>query len=84
MMTNNILYAVINHKFCGMVLVFTIPESPREHVDTRLGYNENTGGWMVAVASVGFNHVKNYYTVSGSFSFRNVGRHLGEESHGGG
>ena len=80
---NDTLYAVTDHKFCGMVVSITIPESPREHVDIRLGYNENTGGWMVAVASVGFNHVKNNYMVSGSFTQRNVGRHLCEKSHGG-
>ena len=67
-----------------MTVVVRIPETPREHVDARLGYNENTGGWMVAVASVGFNHVKNYNKVCSDFIFRNAGRSLGVESYGSG
>ena len=67
-----------------MTVVVRIPETPREHVVSRLGYNENTGGWMVAVASVGFNHVKNYNKVCSDFIFRNVGRPLGVESYGSG
>ena len=42
-----------------MLAVIGIPETPREHIDSGLGDNKNTGWCMIAVANVSCNNVIN-------------------------